>query len=126
MSDFFDWVNSVSETKKNLVKEGRSINEYLPFMVNMAMSYFPDSILYANEMNLQHHLSKQVQYDYLLSSLRARKRRSKWFKKTVEEQKTIDAIAQYMQLSPRKVIQIMHLIPEEEQERMRLAIDGRD
>lgn len=125
-TNFFDWVNSVSDNKKDLTKAGREINEYLPHIVNMAMSYFPDSILYANEMNMRPQLSKRIQYDYLRTSLRSKVRRSRWFKKTMEEQKTIDVISEYMQLSPRKVIQIMHLISEEDKERMRLAIDGRE
>lgn len=54
---------------------------YEPFLVNRALSYYPDCILSANEMNIQPFLEKKMQYDYLLHTIRPRKRFSKWIKK---------------------------------------------
>lgn len=121
----FDWLKSISETKKNLLDHGHDIKEYIPFVVNKGLSYFPDSILYANEMNMRAHLSPRMQHDYLFHAIRPRARYSKWFKADAEEQKTIAAIAEYMQLSPRKVSQIMHLISDEQKEKMKESISGR-
>lgn len=120
----FDWLKSVSETKSNLIDLGYDIRDYIPFVVNKGLSYFPDSILYANEMNMRAYLSPRMQYDYLFHAIRPRARYSKWFKADAE-QKTIAAIAEYMQLSPRKVSQIMHLISDEQKEKMKESISGR-
>ena len=72
----FDIVSSVSHTKKRVIDETNE-GEYNAFMVNRALSYYPDTIMHAQDMNVNHHLPGLLQYDYLLSSLRSRKRFSK-------------------------------------------------
>jgi hypothetical protein len=47
----FDVLNSINYTKENLFEDPQSFKEYSAFMVNRGLSYFPDTILYANEMN---------------------------------------------------------------------------
>ena len=81
----FDIVSSVSHTKKRVIDETNE-GEYNSFMVNRALSYYPDTIMHAQDMNVNHHLPGLLQYDYLLSSLRPRKRFSKWFKREKDEQ----------------------------------------
>jgi Bacteriophage clamp loader A subunit len=81
----FDIVASVSHTKKRAIDETNE-SEYNAFMVNRALSYYPDTIMHAQDMNVNHHLSGLLQYDYFFSSLRPRKRFSKWFKRERDEQ----------------------------------------
>jgi len=59
---------------------------YEPWLVNNALSYFPDTILYANEMNVRHELDKRPQYEYLINSIRPKKRWSKWVKNASNEE----------------------------------------
>jgi len=73
-------------------------------MVNRALSYYPDTILQAQEMNVNHHLDGLLQYDYLLNSLRQKKRFSKWFKR--EKSESIDSIMRYYNCSYRKALEI--------------------
>ena len=51
----FDFINSVSHNKKDLITDSENPEFaeklYQPFLVNRGLSYFPDTILYANEMN---------------------------------------------------------------------------
>jgi hypothetical protein len=75
----FDWVNSISNTK-NLVMDDNNKKEYVPFIINKALSNFVDTIMYANEMNLYNHIPKDIQYKYLLNGIRKNKRYGKWFK----------------------------------------------
>lgn len=89
---FFDYLNSInSSSDKDLMEgaaaEGPSLPDpdspekaYNSFMVNRGLSYFQDTILYANEMNRASHLSPRMQYDFLRHGIRPRKRFSKWFK----------------------------------------------
>ena len=56
---------------------------YQPYLVNKNYSNFQDTILYANEMNKYHNLDNKLQFDYLLNSIRPRKRFSPWHKKTI-------------------------------------------
>ncbi len=53
---------------------------YPPFVVNRCLSYFTDTILYSNEMNMNYHIDNKMQYDYYINSVRKRKRFSRWIK----------------------------------------------
>lgn len=99
----FDIVSSVSHTKKRVI-DADNEREYSSFMVNRALSYYPDTILQAQEMNVNHHLDGLLQYDYLLNSLRQKKRFSKWFKR--EKSESIDSIMRYYNCSYRKALEI--------------------
>ena len=52
--------------------------KYPPFIINKGLSYFPDTVMYANEMNRLHHASKHLQFSFLLNTIRNKKRFSKW------------------------------------------------
>ena len=78
----FDFINDINFGKKNLLKDddkGILEKEYNSFIINRGLSYFSDTVLYANEMNLRHELDKRMQNDYLLHSIRSKKRFSKNF-----------------------------------------------
>lgn len=77
----FDYVNSINYTKKDLREEGWEEKEYLPFIVNRHFSFFPDTIMHANTMNMKAFLPKNAQYSYLFHTIRKRKRYTKWNKK---------------------------------------------
>ncbi len=65
----FDYVNSINSSKKeNLMVDEFAEKAYNPWLVNKALSYFKDSVLYANEINMNSHLSNRMQYDYYLMS----------------------------------------------------------
>lgn len=85
----FDIVNSIIYNKEDLFEEAEFDKEYVPWIVNLAISYYPDTIFYADEMNLYAHLPKKVQYEYLMNSIRKKKRFSKWHKKTKDENLTL-------------------------------------
>lgn len=76
-----EYLNSINYSKKNLMVDGDSEKSYAPYVVNRCLSYFPDTLLHANEMNRLNFLDKKVQYDYYLRSIRSRKRFSKWLKR---------------------------------------------
>ena len=77
----FEFIKSISQTKDNFIKEFPSVEkDYKPFLVNRGLSFFQDTILQVNEMNRNHYLDNKLQFDYLLNSIRTRKRWSKWLK----------------------------------------------
>lgn len=91
----FDFINSINEGQsgKNLLQDARADNsealdhnavdkQYVPFIVNRGLSYFNDTVLFANEMNQRAFLPHKMQYDFLKHGIRARKRFSKWSKKS--------------------------------------------
>ena len=82
MYELKDYLNAINYTKEPLMDTEDEIWEkkYPPFIVNKALSGFPDTIMYANEMNQNHHLDKKLQFDFLLNSIRKRKRFTPWLK----------------------------------------------
>lgn len=95
----FDIINSITQTKKSLIDETTE-KMYDPFMVNKGLSYFKDTIFYAQEMNINYHLDSKLQYDYLFNSIRKSKRYAKWVKK--EKDDDIDAVKKYFNYGYRK------------------------
>lgn len=90
MANPFDYITSISHTKKDMMEDEQGEKDYSAWMVNRGLSYFPDTILYANEMNQMAHLPSKLQYTYLINTIRPRKRFSKWVKK--KEDSDLDAI----------------------------------
>jgi hypothetical protein len=84
MSSPFDYVNSINVTKTNMMRntENDELAEkgYEPFLTNRSLSYFEDTIGMANEMNFRSGADKILQYEFLLNTIRKRKRFSKWIK----------------------------------------------
>lgn len=79
---FFDFLNSINDTKVDLLrKDPLSEKDYVPFMVNRGLSYFSDTVMYANEMNMHAGVPKKWQYEFYLHGVKKRKRFSKWHKK---------------------------------------------
>ena len=77
----FTFISSVSDTKVNMLTDDpETIKDYNPFITNRGFGYFPDTVLYANELNMLPNMPKEAQYLYYLGSLRKRKRFSKWHK----------------------------------------------
>lgn len=77
----FDFIKSVSETKKDIIKEDPELEkDYNAFIVNRGFGYFPDTVLHANELNMLPDIPRIAQYYYYMASLRKRKRFSKWYK----------------------------------------------
>lgn len=97
MSNPFDYVSAINFTKKDLMTdtENDELAEagYNPYLTNKALSYFPDTLLYANEINMNHHVDNKLQFFYLLNSIRPKKRFSKWAKR--QDSEDFEAVKQY-------------------------------
>jgi len=116
--NIWDIINSINLSKKNLYESGDMTDkEYLPFIVNKSLSYFNDTLFHANEMNVHYHLPKQMQYEYLLTQIRPRKRFSKWLKKT--EDKDVDYIMAYYNISNKRAIEYKSLLSKSQLQKIR-------
>ena len=76
----FDYLNAINSTKEDLMIDDITEKQYNAFMVNRGLSYFPDTVAVANEMNRYAHLDKKLQFHFLINIVRKRKRFSKWNK----------------------------------------------
>ena len=74
MVELKDWLNSINQSKKNLIDEDPSIEkEYPPYIINRCFSGHLDAVMFANEMNMYPSLPKKMQYDFFINSLRTKK-----------------------------------------------------
>ena len=71
-----------------------------------------DTVLLANEMNMNHSLSKSLQYDFFLNSVRKKKRFSPWLRK--DKIKNLDVVKQYYGYSNEKAAQVLRILTSEQ------------
>lgn len=85
-NDNYDWrfENSIQLTKEYLETEGYMEHKYVPWRTNYILSNHLDTVLFANEMNINPFLDDKMQYDFLFHSIKSKKR---YFKKTVVNKK---------------------------------------
>jgi hypothetical protein len=109
----FDYVNEILVGKKNLIKDEISEKQYSPFLTNRSLSYHMDCILFANEMNLRHHVDNKLQNDFLINTVRSRKRPfAKWIKP--EKSDDIECIKNIYSVSESKAREILRLLSKEQ------------
>ena len=113
MTELKDWLNSINQTKKNLIDEDSSLEkEYSPYIINRIYSGHLDAIMFANEMNQYHFLPKKLQYDFFLNTLRTKKRFSPWLRK--DEIKDLDLVKRYYGYSNEKAKQALRILTNEQ------------
>ena len=108
----FEFANAINYTKKNIMVDDITEKSYSSYMVNRQLSYFPDTVLAANEMNRNHHLDNRLQFDFFINIIRKRKRFSKWFKP--EQISDLETIKQYYGYSNEKARQVLTLLSTEQ------------
>jgi hypothetical protein len=125
MSNPFTYVDSVSYSKKNLMRgsENDELSEkgYKPYLTNRSLSYHQDSVLYANEMNQRPQLDNKQQYEYLLNTLRKRKRFAKWKKQ--EPDASVEMIMEYFGYGRAKAEQAMRVLTDDQLTMIESALD---
>ncbi len=112
----FDYINSINFTKKNLMKgsENDELAEkgYVPYITNKTLSYFTDTLLYANEMNRYHFLDNRLQYEFYLNSIRKKKRFAKWAK--ADDNDDLSMISEFYQISLSKAKEAIKILSPEQ------------
>jgi hypothetical protein len=120
MSNPFDYVNSINISKKDIMHDDISEKSYPGFMVNRALSYFTDTVLFANEMNINHHIDNKLQYHFLINIIRKKKRFSKWLKP--QEVNNLELIKEYYGYSNEKAKSVLPLFNNEQIELLKQRI----
>lgn len=109
----FEFINAINDTKKNLFEDPQANKDYSPFMINRGLSYFHDTILYANEMNRYSDIPKSWQFSFLLNTIPKKKRFSKWHKKDAET-KAIQLVMEYFGYSSEKAKEAVSVLTKEQ------------
>ena len=108
----FKFTDAINYTKEDIMIDDITEKAYNPFLINRSLSYFPDTVLAANEMNRNHHLDNRLQFDFFINIIRKRKRFSKWYKpETISD---LDAVKKYYGYSNEKARQVLTLLTTEQ------------
>jgi hypothetical protein len=111
MADLFkEIVPSILQTKKYVLDDPKDYNAYI---VNRSLSYHMDCIMYANRMNQCSNLDPELQYQYLLNTVRPMKRKFQPWQKT-SAIKDIDCVKQYFGYSNEKAKEALRILTDEQ------------
>jgi hypothetical protein len=116
-----DYLNSINQNKKNIIVDDDTEKAYPPFIVNKCLSGFLDTVLYANEMNMNSHLDKKMQYDFFINSISPRKRFSPWEKKSSID--CLDAVKEYYGYNTDKALQALRILDKNQLEEIKRLVN---
>ena len=108
----FEFIKAINETKEDVMVDDVSEKKYSPFIVNRGLSFFMATIFQVNELNRNHHLDSRLQFDYLLNSVRKKKRYSKWLKP--EKLQDLDVVKEYYGFSNEKAKDALSTLSEDQ------------
>jgi len=106
----FQFINAIHFTKEELIVDEWSEKQYQTYLVNKGLSFGQDTVIAANMMNSRPHIEKKLQFDFLINSIRPRKRFNKWIK--AQEVELIEMIKQYYNYSTERARQVASLFDE--------------
>lgn len=115
------YLYSINQSKKSIVEDAESENAYPAFIVNKCLSSFLDTILFSNQMNLNSHLDKKLQYDFFINSISPRKRFSPWEKKTSID--CLDAVKEYYGYNNDKALQALRILSKEQLDQIKRLVN---
>ena len=118
-----DYLNAINHEKTNLMDTDGEMWEkkYPPFIINKCLAPFPDTIFLVNEMNKHHQLDKKLQFDFLLNSLRTRKRYTPWLK--ASKQKNLEYVKEYYGYNNEKAKSALKLLNDEQIKAIKSSLD---
>ena len=116
----FKFTDAINYTKQDIMIDDITEKAYNPFLINRSLSYFPDTVLAANEMNRNHHIDNRLQFDFFINIIRKRKRFSKWFKP--EQISDLEIVKEYYGYSNEKARQILTLLSTEQMNELKTKV----
>ena len=109
-----DYLNSINFTKKDLMKSDDKdwVKKYPAFIINKILSGFQDTVMLVNEVNRNHFLDKDMQYSFLLNSIRSKKRFSPFLR--ASKLKDIDLVKEYYGYSNEKAKTVLDILTKDQ------------
>ncbi len=122
MADLFkEVIPSILQTKKDVMQTELDEKEYVPFIVNRALSYHRDTCLIANEVNKYPGLDSKMAYSFLLNMVKPYKRPFvKWSKGVKPDD--LFVIKEYYGYSDSKAYEVLSILTDDQIEELRKRI----
>ena len=88
------------------------VKKYPAFIVNKVLSGFQDTIMLVNEMNRNHFLDNDMQFQFLLNSIRSKKRYSPFLR--ARKLKDIECVKEYYGYNNEKAKTALDILTKKE------------
>ena len=114
MYELKEYLNAINFSKKNVMdsEDTMWVKKYPAFIVNKVLSGFSDTIMLVNEMNRNHFLDKDMQFQFLLNSIRSKKRYSPFLR--ASKIKDIECVKEYYGYNNEKAKTALDLLTKEQ------------
>ena len=114
MYELKDYLNAINFTKKNLMDSEDKLwqKKYPSFIVNKILSGFQDTVMLVNEMNRNHFVDKDMQFHFLLNSIRSKKRFSPFLR--ANKLKDIECVKEYYGYSNDKAKSALDILTKDQ------------
>ena len=123
-----DYLKAINQTKEPLLdtEDEQWEKKYPPFIVNKCIAPFPDTVMLVNEINQLHHLDKKLQFDFLINSLRPRKRYTPWMK--AKKLENLEYVKEYYGYNNEKARNALNILNDEQISSIKTKLNkgGRD
>ncbi len=117
-----DYLYSINQSKRNIIDGDVDAERgYPPYIVNRYLSSFTDTILYVNEMNKNSHLPGKLQYDFLLNSVKPRKRFSPWARKDSIDY--LELVKEYYGYNDDKALQALRILTKDQLDHIKKVLN---
>ena len=111
---FKDYLPAINYTKKNLMDSDDPFwaKKYPAYMVNKVLSSFIDTLSKANEINKFASLDNDMQFQFLLNSIRSKKRFTPFLR--ASKLKDIDLVKEYYGYSNEKAKTVLDILTKDQ------------
>ena len=123
-----DYLKAINQTKEPLLdtEDEQWEKKYPSFIINKCIAPFPDTVMLVNEINQLHHLDKKLQFDFLINSLRPRKRYTPWMK--AKKLENLEYVKEYYGYNNEKARYALNILNDEQISSIKTKLNkgGRD
>ncbi len=117
----FDYVRAINA--KSAIDTSSLDKDYVPYIVNKAMSYYPDTIGVANLLNECWSMPKRAQFDVYMQAVRQKRRYTPWIKP--DRSADIQIISDFYKYSRAKAEEALDILTSDQiAELKKLLKDG--
>ena len=114
MYELKDYLKAINVSKESLLdsEDEQWEKKFAPFIVNKCVAPFEDTVMLVNEINQLHHLDKKLQFDFLINSLRPRKRYAPWMK--AKKLKNLEYVKEFYGYNNEKAKVALDILDDEQ------------
>lgn len=109
----FDFIRDITLDKKNLLESNIATEkEYKAYIINIGLSLYYDTIMYANLMNMNYNLPSNMQHDFYFNVIHKKKRWSKWHKKLDKFLDAYKICKNYYKINNRRAEEVSDILTD--------------